>query len=76
MLTIFSWIGYTFLTELPAVNSVVSYADGYDTMEWATDDVILDIPEDAAYLVIYYQESYTDTSKHYYPDAIIFGKND
>ena len=68
----FGWVGYTFLTEHPALGVVASYATGYDTFEWADKDVnSIEIPEDATYLVVWYADSATD---FYYPESITFKK--
>ena len=72
------WYGYTFLNAEPVVDQVVSYATGYtgmvcvDSTDTHYEDTV-EIPEDAVYLVIYYQDAGPD---YYYPDYIIFEKAD
>lgn len=64
--------GWSFLTELPKAGEVVSYATGYDGFKWTTSyTTTTDIPEDAKYLVIYYQDSW-DEKDHYHFDSITF----
>ena len=63
------WMGYTFLTELPEIGEVVSYAEGYDTV--VDGNYEIEIPEDAKYLVVYYMDDYDEL---YYPGAITFEK--
>ena len=63
------WMGYAFLTEMPEIGEVVSYAEGYDTFKDGNYEI--EIPEDAKYLVIYYMDSYDEL---YYPGGIKFEK--
>ena len=69
------YVGWTFLTEMPELNEVVSYATGYENhFCWndnGCDPENVEIPEDAKYLVVYYQDSATDP---YYPASITFTK--
>ena len=72
------WFGYTFLKAEPVVDQVVSYATGYSGMQQlestATEyEVTVDIPTDAIYLVVYYQDP---GPEYWYPDYIIFEKAD
>jgi len=72
------WMGYTFLTELPQIGEVVSFASGYNGFKEADSgkviaDAEIEIPEDANYLVVYYMDSYTVL---YYPGAISFVNDD
>ena len=64
-----TWMGYTFLTELPEIGELVSYANGYDTVEEYTGEI--EIPENAKYLVVYYMDNYNEL---YYPGGIRFEK--
>lgn len=60
------WVCFAFLTEMPEISEVVSYADGYDTVK--SYEAAVEIPEDAKYLVVYYLDDYDEL---YYPGAII-----
>ncbi len=63
------WMGYAFLTEMPEIGDVVSYAAGYDTFKSGNYEV--EIPDDAKYLVVYYMDDYDEL---YYPGSIKFEK--
>ena len=63
------WMGYAFVTEMPKIGEVVSYATGYTSIK--TGNYEIEIPEDAKYLVIYYMDAYDEL---YYPGAIRFEK--
>ena len=65
------WVGWTFLTELPAVGEQVSYASGYASFVWAEESVTVDIPADAKYLVVWYQDGWEEREL-YRPVSIIF----
>ena len=71
------YVGWTFLTEMPELNEVVSYATGYENHFCWNDNGCnpenVEIPEDAKYLVVYYQDSATAP---YYPASITFTKAD
>ena len=65
--------GWAFLTEMPEVGEKVSYATGYSTFLWSgsTNPFNVEIPEDAKYLVIYYEEG----TANYVPESITFSKD-
>lgn len=65
-------IWYSFLSEMPTLNGLPSYAFNYSTFETSIDDVTVTIPANAKYLVVYYQES---NSVKFCPSAITFSKN-
>ena len=61
---------YTFFSKMPTeFNEVVSYAIHYRTFIETTEDVTVDIPGNAEYLVLYYQDS---PDAKYIPEAITF----
>ena len=65
--------GWAFLTELPTEGQAASYATGYTTFLWSgsTSPFNVEIPEDAKYLVLYYEEG----TANYVPESITFSKN-
>ena len=65
-------IYYSFLTEMPQLNGLPSYAFNYNTFEMSLDDVTVEIPGNAKYLAVYYQEDY---STIFCPAAITFSKD-
>ena len=67
-----AWVGWAFLTKLPELGGLVSYATGYTTFKTATETVTTDIPSDAKYLSVYYQDAPDDV---YFPESITFKKS-
>ena len=66
-------VRYTFFSKMPTeYNEVVSYAIQYRTFIDATADVSVEIPANADYLVLYYQDN-ADTK--YLPESITFTNN-
>ena len=63
------WMGYAFVTKMPKIDEVASYATGYTTFK--TGNYEIEIPSDAKYLVVYYMDAYDEL---YYPGAIRFEK--
>ena len=69
-----SKVGWAFLTKIPALGEVASYAEGYDTFHWtdegySSEDIV--IPTDANYLAVYYQDSVTEP---FCPETITFNQ--
>ena len=64
--------GWAFLTALPTEGELASYATGYTTFLWSgsTNPFNVEIPEDAKYLAIWYEEKGND----YVPESITFSK--
>ena len=67
------WMGWTFLAETPVEGEVVTFATGYSKFESASpsNGKSLEIPADAKYLVIWYQD---DDATVYCPKTIKFSK--
>ena len=64
---------YTFFSKMPTeYNEVVSYAIQYRTFIEATEDVTVEIPANAEYLVLYYQDNATTK---YIPESLTFTNN-
>ena len=63
-------VRYSFLSKMPTeYNEVVSYAINYRTFVDATFDVSVEIPANAAYLVLYYQDN---ANTKYVPESLTF----
>ena len=76
------WFGWTFLTEMPELGDVVTYAGDYDGVSAGgrgpgelSGEVT--IPDDAKVLVVYYQDCMADGSglAVYVPGGILFVKD-
>ena len=66
-------VRYTFFSKMPTeYNEVVSYAIQYRTFIDATADVSVEIPANAEYLVLYYQDNATTK---YIPESLTFTNN-
>ena len=66
-----AWMGYAFVTEMPEIGEIASYAEGYTTFKTGNYEIEAEIPSDAKYLVVYYMDAYDEL---YYPTAIRFEK--
>ncbi|MBO4432978.1 MAG: hypothetical protein J5852_05545, partial [Clostridia bacterium] len=66
-------LGYAFLRELPVLNTVPSYSDGYTKVIWdESSTVTLAVPEDAKYMYVYH----SSLDVNYLPEKVeFFGRN-
>ena len=65
-----SSVRYTFVSKMPSeFGEVISYAIDYRTFVYATDDVSVSIPANAAYLVLYCKDNDVNS---YMPESLTF----
>ena len=65
-----SSVRYTFVSKMPSeFGEVISYAIDYRTFVYATDDVTVSIPANAAYLVLYCKDNDVNS---YMPESLTF----